>query len=171
MIDRLLLPPAAAPQATGARFPRYEGKNLEGQAITIPSGLKGEVNLCLVPFLQWQQSDVDTWLRWLERSPLAERKGFAYYEFPTVQDRGERFQRFLDQGMARGIPDPVARARTITIYTDMSRFLKTLEVESRRQIQVYLIDREGRILWQTTGRFSAEKGQELSEFLGRLSFK
>lgn len=164
VIDRVLLPPApkATPSVSAApTFPTYRGKNLEGQPYVLPGGLTGERNLVLIPFLQWQQGDVNTWLEWLGRSPLGARPGFAYWELPTVQERGEGFQRFLDRGMAMGIPDPAARARTITVYTDLAAFLKRLEIPGTSKIQVLLLDKAGRVLWRCEGPFSPAKGQEL----------
>lgn len=177
VIDRVLLPPAATSE-TGrasptpgkhageqARFPRLEAESLERVRYTLPGGLTGERNLVLIAFQQWQQRECDSWLGWLEDGPLARLEGFAWWELPTIAPMGEAFQRWVDDGMRRGIADAAARGRTITLWTDKAAFKRALRIESERAITVALLDRDGNVLWRTTGRFTPEKGAALEAAL------
>lgn len=169
VIDRLLLPPAkedARRTEAGVRFPALEATNLEGRAFRLPGDLGGELNLCLIAFRQWQQREVDTWLVALERSRASSVAGFGWWEFPTGRRMGEAMERFVDAGMRAGIPDPAARARTITLWTDKPAFMEALALATDATIQVVLIDREGRVVWRTEGPFTAEKGAALERALG-----
>jgi predicted transcriptional regulator len=64
--------------------------------------------------------------------------------------------------MRAGIPDPVARERTITLYLDKSAFRQALRLLHEDDIHVLLLDRQGRVLWSAEGAFTPEKGESLS---------
>jgi len=79
----------------------------------------------LIAFQQWQQRQVDTWL------PLAQRleatySALRYYELPTIRRLNTLARTFINEGMRAGIPDPVARERTITLYVDKRAFREML---------------------------------------------
>jgi len=95
------------------QFPTVSGSNLQRSKFTLPQDLQGELNLVLIAFQQWQQTQVDTWIpfaRQLEKDHPALR----YYELPTIQRLNTLARTFINEGMRAGIPDLVARERTIT---------------------------------------------------------
>jgi hypothetical protein len=142
-------------------FPGLTGSNLQGKEFTLPGDLEGERNLVFVAFQQWHQSQVDTWISFakaLERS----QQGMRYYELPTIQRHVGLARSFIDGGMRAGIPDPVARERTITLYIDKSPFRRALELSDEDRIYVLLLDRQGRVLWRAEGDFTPEKGASLA---------
>ena len=70
--------------------------------------------------------------------------------------------------MRRGIPDPVARDRTITVYTDQQRFSETMRMPLDR-IHVLLVrNSDGAILWRTQGPASERAVAALSEQVRNL---
>ncbi len=143
------------------QFPRVSGSNLQRQKIELPKDLEGEQNLVLIAFQQWQQTQVDTWLpfaRQLEDSHPTMR----YYELPTIRRLNPLARTFINEGMRAGIPDPVARERTITLYVDKGAFRKALRLSSEQDIHVLLVDRQGKVLWQEVGVFTPEKGESLA---------
>jgi hypothetical protein len=64
---------------------------------------------------------------------------------------------FIDGGMRSGIPDPEARARTITLYTDVSLFNQALNIESVDTIYAVLLDEDGEVIEMVEGDYSPEK--------------
>ncbi|MDR3747630.1 MAG: hypothetical protein P4M04_05705 [Acidobacteriota bacterium] len=54
---------------------------------------------------------------------------------------------FIDSGMRRGIPDPNARARTITLYIDKKPFEQALQLPTEKTVYALLVDRSGKVLW------------------------
>jgi hypothetical protein len=115
----------------------------------------------LIAFQQWQQSQVDTWIpfaRQLEQTDPAVR----YYELPTIQRLNVLARTFVNEGMRAGIPDPVARERTITLYLDKRAFREALQLSGEENIYALLLDRQGRVLWQAEGSFTPEKGESLA---------
>jgi hypothetical protein len=98
-------------------FPTVSGSNLLRQKITQPQDFQGKLNLVFIPFEQWHQTEVNSWMPLaLELEKKFER--LVYYELPTIQSRGSFSRIFINEGMRAGIPDPKTRERTITLYLD-----------------------------------------------------
>jgi hypothetical protein len=149
------------------RFPTVQGSNLAGRRFKLPHEFEGELNLVVLAYLQQQQADVDTWGPIL--AILARRhKGFRYYELPTLGRYSWLQQLAIDGGMRMGIPDRAVRERTITLYLDVAEFNAQLGIAGVGSIQSLLVDRAGTIHWRATGRYSAEKGAELTQHVERL---
>jgi predicted transcriptional regulator len=70
--------------------------------------------------------------------------------------------------MRAGIPDQTSRERTITFYLDKEIFKQALDITSEESIQIFLVDKEGNILWQEEGLFNPEKNQSLVDTLSQL---
>jgi hypothetical protein len=135
---------------TTIRFPRVDGRNLEGRRFALPMDFAGERNVVLVAFRREQQADVDTWLPLL-RELSAEHADVRVYELPTMS-RGISFmRRFIDGGMKRGIPELATREATITLYIDKGPFQQALAISSDRQITAFVVTRDGRVLWRADG--------------------
>jgi hypothetical protein len=152
----------------GARtFPNLRGTSLSGASVDVPADLIGETNLVFVPFLQRQQLDINRWIRKL--GPIEDlHKELALYEIPLMRRFPKLYQSFIDTGMRAGIPDPQARSRTVTVYTDRAQFLAQAGLENRSKIWVVLVDRVGTIFWSHIGEYSEEAAESLSWSIEQL---
>ena len=142
-------------------FPSVTGSNLQREKRNLPEDLEGELNLVLIAFQQWHQTQVNTWIpfaRQLEET----HSGVRYYELPTIQRLNVLARTFVNEGMRAGIPDPVARERTITLYLDKNAFREALQLPNEDDIYVLLLDRQGRVVWRAEGAFTSEKGESLA---------
>lgn len=131
-------------------FPRVEGASLDGHHVVLPRDIEADFAIILVAFTREQQDDVDTWLP-IARAIEQRNPRICVYELPVIH-RMNRLSRFLlDSAMRRGIPDPHARHRTITLYVDKPAFRSSLGIATEDKIEVMLVDREGRVLWRRSG--------------------
>ena len=149
------------------RFPQLQASNQAKRVLNLPGDFEGSRNLLLVAFQREQQAQVDTWLREMKRYEEVD-PGFRYYELPTIQSPNRLLRWIIDTGMRSGIPDPKARARTITLYIDKAPFLKALGITDEKRIYCFLVDRTGRVLWRTEGVFEESKGLSLGDTLKKL---
>jgi hypothetical protein len=143
------------------QFPAVTGANLHRRKLTLPQDFEGELNLVRIAFQQWQQAQVDTWIPFA-RQLEGTLPGVRYYELPTIRRLNVLARTFINEGMRAGIPDPVARERTITLYVDKETFRESLQLSREDDIHVLLLDRHGRVLWQAEGAFTADKGDSLA---------
>lgn len=148
-------------------FPPITATNLHRQKLNLPQDFQGDFNILVIAFQQWHQARVDTWIPFL-RELEAIHPGVRYYELPTIYRMNTFAQWFINEGMRAGIPDSLARERTITLYIDKATFRKQLEIHDEEDIQLRLIDRSGVVYWNNSGVFSPEKAQELIAYLKKL---
>jgi len=151
------------------QFPQVSSSNLERQKFQLPSDFAGEMNLVFIAFQQHQQLDVDTWLP-LAKLLVDQYPTLNYYELPTIRSMNFISRSFIDGGMRAGIPDPAARAATITLYIDKKQFRNALNLPDENRIYVLLVDQTGEVVWMENGRFSTEKANDLQQTLNDLIF-
>ena len=149
-------------------FPRIRAYNLMRERFDLPGALAGEENLLFIPFQQWQQTSVESWL------PMAEELEHAlpwlhYYELPVIRQMNFLAQAFIDSGMRAGIPGDSTRRRTITLYTDKGEFRQALKIGSEDQLHIMLVNRQGRVSWRERGPFSLDKAEGLLDQLTKFS--
>src|SRR5512143_2457450 len=142
------------------KFPIVQGSNLLRQKITLPVDLEGEWNILFIPFLQWQQETVNTWLPFV-RQLEQEYEEVTYYEIPVLERMNVIAQTFINEGMRAGIPNANTRKRTITLYVDKAAFRESVGLPTEDHIHILLIDRLGNILWRGEGGYSSEKAETL----------
>lgn len=145
-------------------FPVLSGFNLDRQELEFPRDFGGKYNLVIIPFQQYQQQIVNTWI------PFAQEvesgfPGFIYYELPTIYEMPVISRTFLNEGMRAGILDQTARERTITLYLNKETFKSALDIPTENDIYLLLVNSDGEILWRTNGEYTQEKGNELLNFI------
>ena len=146
-------------------FPRVTGTNLKRQKYSLPNDFEGELNLVLVAFLREQQLMVNTWL---PTADLLEKihPELRYYELPTISRLNLFARWFINTGMRSGIKDPKSRQRTITLYLDKKPFRKAMGIPDEENIYIFLVDKQGRIVWRSEGPCDVGKAELLSDFVG-----
>jgi len=150
------------------KFPDVSGENLEKKKYNIPYDLEGKLNLLIVPFQRWHQSLADEWSVFLNNIEKS-NQDFRYYEVPTLNS-GYKVMRFMiDRGMRAGIPNRSVRDRTITLYTNKPLFEKQLNIKSEDTIYLFLIRKNGEILWRSEGEYNTQKGEELLRTIEKIN--
>ncbi len=140
------------------------GRALDGQEYELPGDLAKQHNFLVVAFRREQQRVVDQWLPWL--IDLQQRRSdVTVYEVPVLSSEYGPARRFIDGGTTRGIRDAAARARTITIYTDVRKVVDNLGLAGTDTIAVLIVERSGRILASEVGGFEEQKAQRLAASL------
>lgn len=152
----------------GMQFPVHTFSNLAKQKKKIPDELAGDYQLMIVAFQRWHQDLVDTWFAsgdQLEKAYINPGKQFRYYEIPTINEMGSIRRAFINTGMRGGVKAQAARERTFTIYIDKNPFRKTLHIPDETDIHLFLLNKQGKVIWRCQGKHSPEKEQSLRQFL------
>jgi hypothetical protein len=150
--------------ADSIRFPVVTFDNLERKSFTLPRDFGGERNVVFIAFQRLQQADIDTWVPFV-KALVARTPGTEYYEIPTIKRMIAPMRWVINNGMRGGIDDRGARERTITLYLDKEPFKRSLDIANEDAIHVLIVDREGRVLWRTTGAFSEDEARHLERAL------
>ena len=130
-------------------FPKITGIDLDGKKQELPAAFKNKFNLVIVAFKREQQSEVDTWIKAIEPI-LKENSNLSFYEIPLIYEISAIGRMWVNNGMRFGIPDEVARKRTITVYTNREEFFRITNMKEDN-IYALLIDANGKILWKVEG--------------------
>jgi hypothetical protein len=149
-------------------FPVVSGYNLNRQELEFPQDFEKDLNLIIIAFQQYQQRIVNTWLPFAQEIEAAFPE-FIYYELPTINEMPSFSRTFINEGMRAGIPDQTARERTITLYINKDAFKSTLNIPDENNIYIFLVEREGNILWRAAGEFSEDKAGELIQVIKERS--
>ncbi len=145
-------------------FPVVSGFNLDRREFQFPRDFGGDYNLVIVPFQRYHQQIVNTWIPFAQ-DVEASFPEFVYYELPTIYEMPALSRTFLNEGMRAGIPDQMARERTITLYLNKETFKSALGIPNEDDIYLFVVDRAGEIVWRTTGAYTAEKADDLLQFV------
>ena len=139
-------------------FPRVDGRALDGTDIALPFGLPAPRTLCLVAFRQWHQACVDRWIARAEEagisgSPMDLQPGdeSCVVELPVIGTQWRLGRRFIDGGMATSIRIPRVLARTITVYTDVGAFQKSLGINGSGDVVAMVVTPQGEVLARADG--------------------
>jgi hypothetical protein len=141
-----------------ARFPAVTGRSLLGAELSLPRDFPAERTLAVVAFRQWHQARVDRWIaRAVADGVPPTPRGLpgvlptAVVELPVLATGWRPIRRFIDGGMTAGIGDPDVLARTITVYTDVGRFQRSLAIRGSEEVHALVVTRDGTILARGAG--------------------
>lgn len=143
----------AGDTGAGVRFPVVRGRSLLGLEVTLPQDFPAELTLAVVAFQRWHQEVVD---RWIARAvaagiPPTSRGAtmpmpVAVVEVPVLATGWRPVRRFIDGGMTAGIGNPDVLARTITVYTNVAAFQRSLAIPGSEYVHAFVVRRDGTIL-------------------------
>lgn len=150
------------------RFPALQGESLARKQMQLPADLAGDINLLFVAFLRDQQFEINRWMRRVGDLEVR-HNGLEIYEVPVLRRFPGFYRGWIDNGMRSGIPDPKARERTVTVYTDRKAFLESAGLADVSQIWTVLVDRTGTIFWSHVGRVTDDAEESLHWAVGRFS--
>lgn len=146
-------------------FPMITAENLNKKQVTLPGDLAGRPALVLIAYQRQQQTNVNTWLDRIDEIEAA-IPGVQIIETPTISSgKWGWMAGFIDGGMRSGIPDPEARGRTITLYTDVSLFNQALMIEDTDTIYAVLLDEVGEVMKIVQGDYEHMKLMRLKKSL------
>ena len=155
--------PFAAAQAAGedqAKFPVVDATSLNKDHLVLPENFGGEQNLVMISFAREQQLQVDTWLP-AARKMEQQHPETRYYELPTTAKENLFYRWWFNSALRSNNTDPALEGRILTLYLSKGSFLRALHIPNEKQIAVLLVDRSGKVLWQTEGPMTPEKNQQL----------
>ncbi len=148
-------------------FPTIEGQNIDGRPFELPDDFEGLYNIVLIAYRQQYLRDLDGWMPHARDLPTA-FPDIQVYELPVVREMAWFMREQLDYWMTNGISDPLARATTITLYTDFQAFNQDLRLPNTDEIGIALVDRFGNVVWRERGECTEAKLENLENSIVNL---
>lgn len=154
---------AITSSAWADQFPTIKAKNLNKVEMNLPQDFGARRSIVMVAYTQGQQDDVNTWLPFLDQA--SKKSGVKYYEVPVISSGYSLMSGFIDNGMRSGITSNSTRAKTITLYTNVSKFNREVGLSGKGSIHAIVIDRNGKVLAKVSGAYSKDKAKKISAAL------
>ena len=156
---------AATAQATlNLSFPVIASYNLEKTKVTLPADFQGQVNLVFLTFESEQQKDADSWAP-VVKNVEASRPGIHHYLLPVYGKENFLYRWWINSSLRSSLPENEQRQTTIPLYLNRLNFMKSLKIDSDKEITVLLIDKQGRVLWREMGELNDAKRSSLEAAL------
>jgi hypothetical protein len=149
-------------------FPNVKGSNLNGENYNVPKDLKGRFNVVVIAFRREQTELLEGWAAALDAF-VSKNPTVEYYELPVLSMSYSPLRWWIDGGMRAGIVDQKSRDRTITLYTNKSKFKNQMGIPNEETVYIFLIDKEGKIFWRTEGNITQQKNSELQKVLNKTA--
>jgi hypothetical protein len=160
------IPLLASQGAKPAEFPSITSYSLDKQKVTLPSGMEGQTDLLILSFALEQKKDVDSWLpaaQALQHSNFE----FRYYQLPVAERENMLFRWWETSSMRSDETDPVTWHWIVPLFVDRQKFLRDLDIPNQKQVIILLVDRQGHILWRSSGSMNEDKRAALMQAAGQ----
>jgi len=155
----LLLSTATAQQKP-AVFPPVTGYNLDKQKVSFPAGMEGATDLLLLSFRTEQHQDIDSWMPAAQALQHTNFQ-FRYYQLPIAEKENFVFRWWETSSMRSDATDPETWHWIVPLWVDRKKFFADLQIPNEKQIVVLLVDRQGHILWRSSGPMTPDKRSSL----------
>ena len=155
LLTIFLMPLIAQDVFLNKPFPKIEGISLSGDKVTFPDVLVGKPSVLAVAFRQKAQKCINTWADELLLKYGID-KSINYYEIPMLGGQYTMARNWIDGGMRGGVPKPL-HDYTVTYYGSLRSYFKSLEISSKGDCYMYVLNSEGVVVDRHNG-YSTEKG-------------
>lgn len=150
-------------------FPKLTGIDLMGEQRSLPCTFDGKINIVVVGFEREHQVPINTWIPIAEKL-MKEDSSIRFYEVPLIYELSAPYRAWVNNGMRAGIPDDIARERTITVYTDREKFTAFMNMK-QDDIYLLLLDDNGKVLAKIKGPATDGNIDKLREIVGSVLAK
>ena len=148
------------------QFPKMVGIDLEGKNQNLPAAFNGEFNIIALGFEREHQEAINTWIKVVD-GVIEKNSNVKFFEIPIIYKLGGFSRAWINNGMRFGIPNEIARKRTITVYTDREKLFEAMQMKGDR-IYVLILDNKANIIWRIQGHASKENIQSFEKTLKKL---
>jgi len=155
----------SAQNSKPVNFPTITSYSLDKQKITLPGEMAGQTDLLILSFEPEQKNDVDSWLSAAQALQHSNFQ-FRYYELPISAKENFVFRWWETSSMRNDETDPVMWHWIVPLFVDRQKFLKDLDIPNEKQVIVLLVDRQGHVLWRSSGSMNQDKRASLMAAAG-----
>lgn len=136
-------------QPAGGHFPHLTAERLDKAKASLPGDFAGQLNILTLFFKRDQEDAAASWAPATGKIEAA-HPGVKVYTIPVFERENVLSRWWTDASMRSTTKQP-DWPTTIPLYVKRSEFLRALHVVSRDAPALLVLDRQGRVLWQTTG--------------------
>ena len=158
------------PDATGKIFPAISGETLAGTTKTIPADTKGKYTLIAMAYSSDAEQDLNTWLnpaynKFIVKTGMFDSEYdvniyfipmFSGVNIATANTIRKRMKEEIEKG---------AHGYVMFYKGEISSYKKELELVQKDTPYIFLLDKEGKIIYSTNGIYSDDKMEAIEDKL------
>jgi hypothetical protein len=139
---------------------------LAGTQVTLPDDLRGRVGVLVLGF---SKSSGDVSKGWGQRlaANYAESGGVVYYEMPVLESVPKLIRGMVVKSIRSGAPE-AEQQHLMPVFSDEAEWKKIARFANADDAYVLVVDGDGRVRWQTSGKVTDAGFAALKEQVGAL---
>jgi hypothetical protein len=143
---------AAFAEAQNARIPTTHGTTFAGNQVTLPDDLHGRVGVLVIGF---SKNSGDVCKGWGQRlaGSYGDSRDVMYYQMPVLEGVPKLIRGMVVKGIKSGVPE-TEQPHFLPTFSDETEWRKVARYANADDAYVLVVDGEGRVRWQTSGKVS-----------------
>jgi hypothetical protein len=152
----------------GQNFPDLIGKTLKDATVTLPTDTKGKMTLIGIAYSQKSQADLQTWFQPVYTNFIEESKGSLFptesydiniYFVPMtagINIGAGKIKDYLNKEL-----DPELQKYVLLYEGEIKGYKEKLSLGAKDLPYFFLLDEQGKIVYQTSGSYSESKMDQI----------
>jgi hypothetical protein len=157
----MLIAQFVAAQAQNSRIPTAHGTTFAGSQVTLPDDLRGRVGVLVIGF---SKSSGDVCKGWGQRlaGSYGDSRDVSYYQMPVLEGVPKLLRGMVVKSIRSGVPG-AEQAHFLPMFSDEAEWRKVSRYANPDDAYVLVVDAEGRVRWQTSGKVTDAGFGDLKE--------
>lgn len=162
----------AKAQVVGMAYPDLEGETVEDLKVSIPVDTKGKYTLLGMAYSKKSEDDLNTWFQPVYTKFISEGGGlFSSFTYDVNVYFIPMFTGIKAAGVGAAKKkavekiDPKLHPHIIFYKGDLKTYKKALDFERKDVPYFFVLDKEGKIIYATSGAYSEDKMDEIEALL------
>ena len=160
---------------SGQFFPDLTGKTLTNATVTLPKDSKGKMTLIGISYSQKSEDELTSWFQPIYTNFIEETKGNLFpadnydiniYLIPMLvginKNGGEKLRQYLKSQL-----DPELQKYVLIYEGELKPYKDKLKFGAKDTPYFYLLNEDGKIVYQTSGAYSNDKMEKIFEILDK----
>ena len=155
-------------QVNGKLFPTISGETMNDKVVKIPEDIKGKYSIIGLAYSRGAEDDLKTWLNPAYNTFINPNRAFSYdinlYFVPIFTGTTQSLTSAAKKKV-NAETDKEIQPHILFSEEKIRTLKKELAIEDKDIPYFFVLDKEGKIVFSTSGRFSAKKMEEIEDKL------
>lgn len=159
-------------QVVGKMFPAMEAETVDDKKVNLPKDIKGKYTLLGLAYSKKSEDDLNTWFQPVFQKFIQKNKGlfesFGYdvnvYFVPMFTGVKASAAGTAKRKAVKNV-DPQLLPYILFYKGEIKSYKEALEFDKKDTPYFFVLDKEGKIIYATTGSYNGKKMEEIEEVL------
>jgi hypothetical protein len=151
-------------------MPEIDGETVDNASVKIPSDLRGKYSLLCFASSMKAQSDLESWLdpvyqKFIAKTGLMDDLyDVNVFFIPVLTGTNITFAATMRKKFRENAQEDL-KPHVLFCNNQGSKILSALNIEKSEAPHLYLLDKEGRVLYKTSGKYTEEKFDQIDDLI------